>query len=251
MAGTAAACLTLVLAARLAFVQPAPLRLLFVGNSLTYINDVVAETGRRISAPFSSSRSSRRIWSLEDHWHQGDARRAIARGGWDVVVLQQGPSALPESRALLIDCVRRFDREIKKAGAATALYMVWPAQARRGDFPGVSRSYAAAARAVGGRLLPAGDAWREAWKQDARLALYGPDAFHPSLMGSQLAALTIFQALTGQPPTALPFPNLTAEQTAVVRQAASEAVDRHSVGLRWKAQIGVQIGAGMGLPGSA
>jgi hypothetical protein len=89
----------------------------------------------------------------------------------------------------------------------------------------VSRSYAAAARAVGGRLLPAGDAWREAWKQDARLALYGPDAFHASLIGSQLAALTIFQALTGQPPTALPFLNLTAEQAAVVRQAASEAVD--------------------------
>jgi hypothetical protein len=88
----------------------------------------------------------------------------------------------------------------------------------------VSRSYAAAARAVGGRLLPAGDAWREAWKQDARLALYGADAFHASLMGSQLAALTIFQGLTGQPPTTLPFANLTAEQTAVVRQAASGAL---------------------------
>jgi hypothetical protein len=127
MAGTAAACLTLVLAAGLAFVQPAPLRLLFVGNSLTYINDVpalVAEIGRANRRPILVEQVVAPDRSLEDHWYQGDARRAIARGGWDVVVLQQGPSALPESRALLIDCVRRFDREIKKAGAATALYMV-------------------------------------------------------------------------------------------------------------------------------
>jgi hypothetical protein len=138
MAGTAAACLALVLAAGLVFEQPAPLRLLFVGNSLTLINDVpalVAEIGRANQRPILVEQVVAPDRSLEDHWHQGDARRAIARGGWDVVVLQQGPSALPESRALLIDCVRRFDREIKKAGAATALYMVWPAQARRGTFP--------------------------------------------------------------------------------------------------------------------
>ena len=109
----------------------------------------------------------------------------------------------------------------RQAGAATALYMVWPSQARRGDFPDVSRSYTAAARAVGGLLLPAGDAWREAWQLDSRLALYGPDGFHASPLGSELAAITIFQAVTGQPPAILPFENLTPAQAAALRQAAS------------------------------
>ena len=74
-------------------------------------------------------------YSLEDHWNERDARQAIARG-WDVVVLQQGPSALTESRVLLVDYAKRFDAEIRKTGARTALYMVWPSRTRRGDFPG-------------------------------------------------------------------------------------------------------------------
>ena len=112
----------------------------------------------------------------------------------------------------------------EQAGAATALYMVWPSQARRGDFPDVSRSYATATRAVGGLLLPAGDAWREAWQLDSRLALYGSDGFHPSPLGSELAAITIFQAVTGQPPAILPFENLTPAQAAAFRQAATTAL---------------------------
>ena len=44
-----------------------------------------------------------------------------------------------------------------------------------------------------GLLLPAGDAWRAAWAADARLPLYGPDGFHPSPMGTYLAALVIYE----------------------------------------------------------
>ena len=88
--------------------------------------------------------------SLEDHWRQGDARRAIARGGWTSWSCSRDPRRCRSRGALLVDYARRFDREIRQAGAATALYMVWPSQARRGDFPAVSGSYAAAARAVGG-----------------------------------------------------------------------------------------------------
>jgi len=127
--------------------------------------------------------------------------RAIRRGGWSVVVLQQGPSALDESRVLLIDYTKRFAAEIERVGARPALYMVWPSRARSFDFERVSASYAAAAKAVGGVLLPAGDAWRKAWRLDAGLALYGPDDFHPSRLGSALAALVIYRRLSsGGPP---------------------------------------------------
>ena len=133
-------------------------------------------------------------YSLEDHWNERDARQAIARG-WDVVVLQQGPSALSESRVLLVDYTKRFDAEIRRTGARTALYMVWPSRTRRGDFPGVSQSYTAAAKAVGGLLLPAGDAWRAAWSIDPDLALYGPDGLHPTTMGTYLASLVIYRQI--------------------------------------------------------
>jgi hypothetical protein len=41
------------------------------------------------------------VWAgfnLEDHWNVGEARSALATHNFDVVVMQQGPSALLESQ---------------------------------------------------------------------------------------------------------------------------------------------------------
>lgn len=186
---------------------PAPTRILFIGNSLTYQNDLpgmVCTLARAAGRPAVCESIAKPDVSLEDHWHAGEARKAIATGRWDIVVLQQGPSALPESRRLLIDYTKRFDAEIKKAGARTALYMVWPSRSRRGDAEGVSQSYRAAAKAVAATLLPVGDAWREAWAIDRNLPLYAADNFHPSESGTYLAALVAYRHLLGAPAPATP-----------------------------------------------
>src|SRR5687768_2825792 len=72
------------------------LRVLFVGNSLTYWNDLPAI----VEALADSAKVKGLAWhmvaypdfALEDHWAQGDAVAAIS-AGWDIVVLQQGPSS--------------------------------------------------------------------------------------------------------------------------------------------------------------
>jgi hypothetical protein len=203
-----------------------PQRVLFVGNSLTAANDLpalVEAIGRTSGGPVLDAEAiTFNNFSLEDHWLRGDARRTVEAGGWHWVVLQQGPSALPESQAALREWTRRFDTAIRIAGARTALYMVWPARARTADFPGVSASYAAAARDVGGFLLRAGDAWRAAWAIDPSLALYGPDGFHPSELGSYLAALVIHQGLTGQAPL-VPAPSLLVGPNREIRLDARTA----------------------------
>jgi len=51
--------------------------------------------------------------ALEDHWSRGTQERIAA--GLRFVVLQQGPSALAESRANLREWTRRFDDVIRKA----------------------------------------------------------------------------------------------------------------------------------------
>ncbi|MBX7222413.1 MAG: SGNH/GDSL hydrolase family protein [Blastocatellia bacterium] len=185
-----------------------PLRVLFVGNSLTYSNHLPAileamarEAGER---PVVYRDISFPDFSLEDHWNQGDARKSIARDGWDVVIMQQGPSALPESRDLLIEYVKRFAGEIRRSGAKPGLYMVWPAKARSFDFDRVSESYRLAAQEVNGLLFPAGDAWRIAWRRDPTLPLYSGDNFHPSEAGSYLAAAVMFEQLLGRPAKGLP-----------------------------------------------
>jgi hypothetical protein len=188
----------------------AVLNLLLIGNSLTAANDLaglIEAMGRASGVAVHCTVIAKPNFSLEDHWTDGDARRAIARGGWSHVFLQQGPSALPESRVLLNEYARRFDREIRAVNARTAFLGVWPSAARSGDFDAVSASYAGAARLTGGLLAPAGEAWRAAWRRDSGLALYGADGFHPSPLGSYLAALTIFHTLTGRFPPAAAAPS--------------------------------------------
>ena len=206
--------------------QPGPARILFIGNSLTYSNElpaVVCAMARSAGRQVTCDSVAKPDYGLEEHWNEHEARQAIGRG-WDVVVLQQGPSALPESRRLLIEYTRRFDAEIKKAGARTALLMVWPSRARRGDFEGVQQSYAAAARDVNAILIPAGDAWRAAWAEDSSLPLYGEDGFHPSSMGTHLSALVTYEQLFGSSPPTLPVPAGAQHAADMLRRAAHAAV---------------------------
>jgi hypothetical protein len=181
--------------------------ILFVGNSLTYTEDLpglVAALSIAAGRPVATASIAYPDYSLEDHWNRGDALRAIARGGWTVVVLQQGPSSLDDSRVLLRRDTARFDQRIRAAGARTALFSVWPESARRSAFPAVAESYRLAASDVGGVYLPVTQAWLEAWAQDPSLPLYGPDGFHPSSHGSYLAALVIAGVLTGASPLTMP-----------------------------------------------
>ena len=171
-------------------------------------------------------------YSLGDHLDAGNALTAIRRGGWDVVVLQQGPSSLDESRADLIASTRRFDAEIRRIGGRTALYGVWPEKIRFGVFDRVSESYRLAAQDVKGIYLPAGEAWRAAWRSDSTLALYGLDDFHPSVEGTYVAALVIYSRLSGRTPVGLAsrlqtrggaVVNLPAARARLLQEAAAAA----------------------------
>ena len=204
------------------------LRLLFIGNSLTAANNlpgIVESLGRaKRNRTVAATAVTANNFSLEDHWNQGKARGVIATGGWSVVVLQQGPSALPDSRVLLRDYTRRFAGEARKVGAHTALYMVWPSKARARDFDAVSASYALAARDVDATLLAAGDTWREAWRRDPSLALYADDGFHPSGLGSYLAALAIWRGLSGDSAIGLPGPEGIGAGTIGLLQEAADQI---------------------------
>jgi hypothetical protein len=218
------------------------LRVLFIGNSLTYTNNIPGMLKALIDSANAGPVTVEQVtfggYGLEDHWGLGSAQDAIAEGGWDVVVIQQGPSAT-EGRPSLLEYSQRYADEAARVGARLALYMVWPAIERSFDFDGVSESYTMAAQQVDGMLFPVGEAWRAAWRRDPDLALYGSDGFHPSVQGSYLAALVMFEQLTGRSPLGLPgsmdvrssgfplipvqIPSATAE---LLQAAAIEANDR-------------------------
>ena len=182
-------------------------RILFIGNSLTFSNSlplmlqaIAAQAGKILVAEAITSPGA----ALEDHFRQRTAHAALANGGYQWVILQQGPSSLPASQDNLRTWAKRYDPLIRAGGARPALYMVWPDVSRNAYFNAVRDAYSNAALAIDGMFIPAGEAWREAWRANSDLSLYAADQFHPSPLGSYAAALSMFAELYQQSPAGLP-----------------------------------------------
>ena len=208
---------------------------LFLGNSLTYTNDLPGMFERLLEAALDEDVFVASValpnYGLPDHWSRTQSRDAISAGGWEVVILQQGPSAT-EGRPYLLDYAEAFAPEIRAAGAEPALYMVWPASSRPFDFDGVFDSYRTAAENVDGWFFPAGEAWRVAWETDPDVPLYGPDGFHPSSLGPYLAARAMVEQIAAVDARDLSAADaglsIDAEVDTLLRDAAHEANQRHA-----------------------
>jgi hypothetical protein len=204
-------------------VEGQPIRVLFVGNSLTQANDLplmVTALAASVGIQVQATDVSQGGFSLEDHWNDARAPRAIDRGGWHFVILQQGPSALLSSRENLRIWAAKFNERIRAVGGRSALYMIWPEAARIGEFENVRQSYLMAAQDINGLFLPAGDAWTVAWRRNSALKLYGPDDFHPSVLGTYTAALVIASKITSRSAVGMPTDFVLANGTHVVIPSA-------------------------------
>ncbi len=182
------------------------LHILFVGNSLTYTNDLptmVQTIAEAAGHTLEYSLSVAPNVSLEDHWNSG-VEETIRTAAADIVVMQQGPSSLPENQAHLKEWTETLTEVIRDVGGEPALFMIWPEESRMEAFGAVYDSYLNASTAVDGLFAPAGEAWRFAWELNPELQFYGADGYHPSNLGSQVAALTIFRVLFDEPVTGLP-----------------------------------------------
>jgi len=223
------------------------LRLLFIGNSLTYTNDLPEMLGALLRgsgvAVSEIESEARPDFGLQDHWSSKTSMRTLGSFDWDVVSIQQGPSAT-QGRPSLLEFSELFATEIRKSGGEPALYMVWPSAARLRDFPGVVDSYQTAALEVDGLLFPVGAAWVAAWLADPKIPLYGRDGFHPSRLGTYLAALVMFQQLSGCDPRNLPasIPGLRKsdpvdpEHARILQQAAFESNNALPENLRFRSE---------------
>ena len=207
----------------------ADLRILFIGNSLTYSNDLpglVRTIAAHKGISISTAMVARPNYALEDHWNSG-IESVIRDLAPDVVIMQQGPSSLPESRLHLVEWTERLAGPIREVGARPALLQVWPDLFRVHAFDDVRDSYKAAADAVDGDFIPFGEVMR------GLLAVPGitpvaHDSFHPSGLGTIAGAAMVLRAyfpdvLEGLPDQIQPPPgddapqvHLTPEQAAVV-----------------------------------
>lgn len=219
-------------------------RVLFIGNSLTYSNNLPAVIQAMATAAGVDSFKFQMIahggFGLLDHWPRLETHNAIKGSQWDVVVLQQGASGFPEGRASLIEYTNRYAEEIRNAKAEPALYSVWPSKGAddyENYFDNVTLSYKLAADEVDGMFFPVGEAWRAAWRRDSTLEFYTSDNLHPTQAGTYLAALVMFQQLYHRSPIGLPntlqleaplFGSVVipSDEALIMQQAAAEANEK-------------------------
>ncbi len=176
--------------------------ILFVGNSLTYTNDLPAVFEKVAEAAGDTVRVGMVAGpnlALIDHAAGAtNASRRIAQGGWSFVVLQQGPTPAGICRDTLVIAAMRLATTIRQNGGRAVLFLPWTPESSPHDLGVAGESVTAAARAVGGLVVPVGEAWKAARDADPRIPLYGPDGYHPAPTGTLLAALTIYDRMIGR-----------------------------------------------------
>ncbi|MFN8670286.1 MAG: hypothetical protein U0164_24115 [Gemmatimonadaceae bacterium] len=198
--------------------QAPPLRVLFIGNSYTYFNNLpalVADLGQRARAPrtITTRMIVRGGATLRDHWTTGEALDALRREHWDFVVLQEQSmlgTMLVDGKPSVNDpaffqtYARLFVREIRAAHATPVFYLTWSRKGSPEAQQRLTNAYADMARESGALLAPVGLAWQEIRRTRASLELYDPDGSHPSPNGSYVAAATLLATMTGVPARGLP-----------------------------------------------
>ena len=213
--------------------------ILFIGNSLTYVNDLPNMVRRVAEAAGGDLRvdlAAGPNMAVIDHTPAGsDAIRKIEGSRWDLVVLQQGPTPAGICRDTLVIAAMRLAPAIRRAGARPALFLSWTRQAYTGPMDEVAESATRAARAVGGVVIPIGIAWRKALAADPTLPLYAADGYHPAPAGTLLSALTTYDRLVGGDVTTIPPEALQPLAALTLARLRTLAAAAHSASREWPA----------------
>lgn len=173
-------------------------KILFVGNSLTYTNDlpaIVTKLAEKKGVKIETEMLAHPNYALEDHLNDGAIQSLLANKHFDFVVVQQGPSSQSEGRAMLLNDGARIKGLCDTYNSKLAFFMVWPAYSNFQTFDGVIKNYTDAAVATNSLLCPVGKIWKEYMITTNDYSYYGPDMFHPSQMGSEKAAQIIYETL--------------------------------------------------------
>lgn len=192
-----------------------PFRALFIGNSYTYVNDLPVVIGDLASAGNQSRKFEPHVVlvggsTLEAHLGRRIALDEIARGKWDVIILQeQSTRPITDPQAMARD-VRIFADAASKVGAKLVLYETWAREVAPETQDSLTRVYHATAAAVGASVAHVGEAWRAFRAQEgsvptgAHSALFRADGSHPTPVGTYLAASVMYATFYGKSPVGLP-----------------------------------------------
>ncbi len=203
------------------------LRVLLIGNSLVYVNNLPGLLRSLARAQDAGPLFDTETYvmpgaELARHWKSGAAAKALEHGHWDFLILQERGGLLAclasPAQKEQDDCRnslrahRRFAELAKQQGARVLLLGTWGPDATWQD--NLDRGLRQVARETGATPVMAGARLRayEAESGGKPKSLFTDDSLHPSLPASLIVAAALYREMAGKPAQAanlrLDFPLL-------------------------------------------
>ena len=197
--------------------EPKPLRVLFVGNSYTYYNnlpELVAGLAATQGVKMEVRMIARGGATLDQIWELDEVHQVLHEGKWDYVVLQEhsqlgtvlvdGVQQLNEPEGFW-DTIRMYEYEIRRIRAKTVLFLTWARKREPLQQAGLNYAYMTIAQELGLTVAPVGMAWAKVRELEPEMALHLGDGSHPTAIGSYLSACVLANTLLGKRLAGMPI----------------------------------------------
>lgn len=227
-------------------------KVLFLGNSYTYVNNLpllvtglAGAAGDSMQAEMNTPGGYTLGWEPIDHATDPTSLGLIANDTWDFVVLQE-QSQIPSIPALRDSCMFPGATVLRDAAKASdpctqvLFFLTWGRQFGgmqcftpnycSADFTGfghmqdsLSVSYKMIADSLDCPIAPVGEAWRFVINNYG-IVLHEGDQSHPNLKGSYLAACVFYGSVYSKPATGNSFTAGLHPDTALILQQAADSI---------------------------
>jgi hypothetical protein len=220
------------------------LRVLFVGNSYTFVGDLPGLVRRLASAAdeplrLEAVQECPGGATLRQQWESGRALALLQGTHFDWMILQGQSQELSFAPAQIETDVQPYVERLQlaaaDAGARPLLFMTWghrdgdPDNVRGDTYPAMqdrlTAGYEGLARRLRVPVAPVGVAWRAAAGLPGAPPLWLADGSHPSAAGSYLAACVIYAVLYQRSPLGNAFTaELDAADARLLQQVAADTI---------------------------
>jgi hypothetical protein len=215
-------------------------RVLFIGNSYTLVNDLPAmfvklacAGGHRVEAVMAAAGG----WTLANHVASPDTAAKVKGQKWDFVILQE-QSQIPAQEAArtsgMYPAARQLAGQITAVGAQPIFFMTWGHAAGwpESGLPTfdtmqaqLAVGYLGIAQELHLPVAPVGIAWSATRTLAPDLQLWQSDGSHPTETGTYLAACVFYATLFRQSPVGLAYAGAVPPAAAAkLQQIAADTV---------------------------
>ncbi len=195
-------------AIRLQAADPAPLKVLFIGNSHTMVNDVpdlFARLAKQSGIQVEKRMIAEGGRTLEYHAGTQIVKENILHGDYDWIVLQHWAHPFNETYAKSMENgAKQLFEMIGKTKSKAVFYKPWPRKSTEpGEYPLMSATYLQLAKQYNAGLANVGDVFEAYRALYPGEKMYADDGEHASLLTSNIAAYVILRTITGKKPVCL------------------------------------------------